>query len=71
MSKKFGPHKTTEKHLRDSRRKTRRQFAPGENIHIVLDGLRGEYLIVEPCHHALSYPHQLSGIAHTSMTTDS
>ena len=71
MSEKSGQHKTAEKHLRDIRCKTRRKFAPEENIRIVLKGLRGEHSITELCHRALAHPQQLSGIAHTSLTTDS
>jgi len=71
MSEKFGPHKKTEKHLRVIRCKTWRRFAPEENIRIVLKGLRGEHSIAELCHRALAHPQQLSGIAHTSLTTDS
>ena len=71
MSEKFGPHKRTEKHLSVIRCKTWRRFAPEENIRIVLKGLRGEHSITELCHRALAHPQQLSGIAHTSLTTDS
>ena len=39
----------TEKHVRDIRRKTRRKFSSEEKIRMVLDGLRGEYSIAEPC----------------------
>ena len=39
----------TEKHVKDIRRKTRRKFSSEEKIRIVLDGLRGEYSIVELC----------------------
>jgi transposase len=40
---------TTEKHVKDIRRKTRRKFSSEEKIRIVLDGLRGEYSIAELC----------------------
>jgi transposase len=38
---------TTEKHVKDIRRKTRRKFSSEEKIRIILDGLRGEYSIAE------------------------
>jgi transposase len=40
---------TTEEHVKDIRRKTRRKFSSEEKIRIVLDGLRGEYSIAELC----------------------
>ena len=40
---------TTEKQVKDIRRKTRRKFSSEEKIRIVLDGLRGEYSIAELC----------------------
>ena len=40
---------TTEKHVKDIRRKTRRKSSSEEKIRIVLDGLRGEYSIAELC----------------------
>jgi transposase len=40
---------STEKHVKDIRRKTRRKFSSEEKIRIVLDGLRGEYSIAELC----------------------
>ena len=55
MSEKSGQHKTAEKHLRDIRCKTRRKFAPEENIRIVLEDLRGEYPFAELCHRALAH----------------
>ncbi len=40
---------STEKQIRDIRRKTRRKHSPEENIRIVLEGLRGEVSIAELC----------------------
>ena len=40
---------STEKAIRDIRRKTRRHFAPEEKIRIVLEGLRGEEPIAALC----------------------
>ncbi len=42
---------STEAAVREIRRKTRRRFAPGEKIRIVLEGLRGEQSISELCRH--------------------
>ena len=49
MSKKSGPHETAEQHVKNIRRKTRKQHATEEKIRIVLSGLRGEYSIAELC----------------------
>lgn len=43
---------SSEKHIKDIRRKTRRKFSSEENIRIVLDGLRGECSIAELCRRA-------------------
>jgi len=40
---------SAEKVVKDIRRATRRQFSAEEKIRIVLDGLRGEESIAEPC----------------------
>ena len=40
---------TTEKQIRDIRRKTRRKHSGEEKIRIVLEGLRGEVSIAELC----------------------
>jgi len=39
----------TEKHVKDIHRNTRRKFSSEEKIRIVLDGIRGEYSVVELC----------------------
>ncbi len=39
----------TEKIVKDIWRKTRRSFSTEEKIRIVIDGLRGELSIAEPC----------------------
>jgi transposase len=39
----------TEKIVKDIWRKTRRRFSTEEKIRIVIDGLRGELSIAEPC----------------------
>ena len=49
MRHKSGPHGTTEKHIKDIRRATRKQYSAEEKIRIVLEGLRGEYSIAELC----------------------
>ena len=40
---------TAERTVRDSRRKTRKQYSAEEKIRIVVSGLRGENSIAEPC----------------------
>ena len=47
MRHKSGPHGTAEKHIKDIRRATRKQYSSEEKIRIVLEGLRGEYSIAE------------------------
>ena len=49
MRHKSGPHGTAEKHGKDIRRATRKQYSAEEKIGIVLEGLRGEYSIAELC----------------------
>jgi len=49
MRQKPGPHETAEKHVKDIRRATRKQYSAEEKIRIVLEGLRGEYSIAELC----------------------
>ena len=44
-----GRPSSSEKIIRDIRRKTRKQFGAEEKIRIVLDGLRGEDSIAELC----------------------
>ena len=40
---------SSERIIRDIKRKTRKQYSAEDKIRIVLDGLRGEDSIVEPC----------------------
>lgn len=47
MGTKTGPNGSADKHVKEIKRKTRRQFSPDEKIWIVLDGLRGESSISE------------------------
>lgn len=49
MRTKIGPNGSADKHVREIKRKTRRQFSAEEKIRIVLDGLRGESSISELC----------------------
>lgn len=49
MSKTSGPYETVEKHVKYIKRRTRRKFCAEGKIRIVLEGLRGEYSIVELC----------------------
>lgn len=49
MRHKSGLHGTAEKHEKDIRRATRKQYSAEEKIRIVLEGLRGEYSIAELC----------------------
>jgi len=42
MRQKSGPHGTAEKHIKDIRRATRKQYSAEEKIRIVLEGLRQE-----------------------------
>jgi transposase len=49
MNTRTGSNGSDEKHVKDIRRKTRRRFSAEEKIRIVLDGLRGEHSISEPC----------------------
>ena len=49
MRHKSGPRGTAEKHIKDIRRATRKQYSAEEKIRIVLEGLRGEYSIAELC----------------------
>ena len=50
MKQKSGPDKVpAEQVLKDIRRQTRRQYSAEEKIRIVLEGLRGEESISEPC----------------------
>jgi transposase len=44
-----GRPSSSEKIIRDIRRKTRKQYSSEEKIRIVLDGLRGEDSIAELC----------------------
>jgi len=43
------PHGTAEQHVREIRRKTRKQYSSEEKIRIVISGLRGEHSIAELC----------------------
>ena len=49
MRTKTGPNGSADKHVKEIKRKTRRQFSAEEKIRIVLDGLRGENSISELC----------------------
>ena len=49
MRTKTGPNGSADKHVKEIKRKTRRQFSAKEKIRIVLDGLRGESSISELC----------------------
>ena len=50
MRMKSGKHKEpADKVVKDIRRRTRRQHSAEEKIRIVLEGLRGEDSIAEPC----------------------
>ena len=43
------PKGSSEKTVRDIKRKTRRKYSAEEKIRIILDGLRGEHSIAEIC----------------------
>ena len=47
MITKTGPSGSADKHVKEIKRKTRRQFSAEEKIRIVLKGLRGEDSIAE------------------------
>ena len=47
---------TTEKKLREIRRKTRKKYSSEEKIRIVLEGLRGEDSIAEICRREAIHP---------------
>jgi len=49
MSQKSGPSQTAEQHVREIRRRTRKQYSSEEKVRIVLSGLRGEHSIAELC----------------------
>ena len=49
MRHKSGPHGTAEKHIKDIRRATRKQYSAEEKIRVVLSGLRGEESIAALC----------------------
>ena len=49
MRTKTGLNVSADKHVKEIKRKTRRQFSAQEKIRIVLDGLRGEISISELC----------------------
>jgi transposase len=49
MRTKTGLNGSADKHVKEIKRKTRRQFSAQEKIRIVLDGLRGEISISELC----------------------
>ena len=49
MRTKTGQNGSADKHVKEIKRKTRRQFSAEEKIRIVLDGLRGENSISELC----------------------
>jgi transposase-like protein len=47
--KQTPPNGTAEQHVREIRRKTRKQYSSEEKIRIVISGLRGEHSIAELC----------------------
>ena len=47
--KQTAPNGTAEQHVREIRRKTRKQYSSEEKIRIVISGLRGEHSIAELC----------------------
>jgi transposase len=47
--KQSPPNGTAEQHVREIRRKTRKQYSSEEKIRIVISGLRGEHSIAELC----------------------
>jgi len=49
MNSKSGAKSSAEAHVREIRRKTRKQYSAEEKIRIVLEGLRGEHSIAELC----------------------
>ena len=49
MSKRISNHESAQQHVESIRRATRKQYSAEEKIRIVLEGLRGEYFIVELC----------------------
>ena len=49
MRQKSRASETTDAHIKDIRRKTRRRYSAEDKIRIVLEGLRGEYSIAELC----------------------
>ena len=49
MIKQTSPYGLTWKHVREIRRKTRKQYSSEEKIRIVISGLRGEHSIAELC----------------------
>jgi transposase len=49
MSQKAAPSQTAEQHVREIRRRTRKQYSSEEKVRIVLSGLRGEHSIAELC----------------------
>ena len=48
-TKQTPPNGTAEQHVREIRRKTRKQYSSEEKIRIVISGLRGEHSIAELC----------------------
>lgn len=49
MRRKSGPKESTEQHIKNIRRATRKRYSTEEKIRIVLSGLRGEDSIAELC----------------------
>lgn len=49
MRSKSEPHDSAEAHVKDIRRRTRKQYSSEEKIRFVFEGLRGEYSIAELC----------------------
>ena len=49
MTEKTNQNRSVEKTVRDIRRAARRNYSAEEKIRIVLEGLRGEDSIAEPC----------------------
>jgi len=49
MSQKSGPSQTAEQHVREVRRRRRKQYSSEEKVRIVLSRLRGKHSIAELC----------------------
>jgi transposase len=49
MRRKHGPNGSAKKHVKEIKRRTRRQYSAEEKIRIVLECSRGEYSVDELC----------------------